>query len=611
MAGIVTILAWFWRVLDSLRRVLHLILLLFVFSLLAAAFSIQLPKVPGSAALVIAPEGDIVEQLEGDALDRAWAKMTGDVRPQTLLRDILDALVKARDDDRIKAVLLDVDALQGAGLSKLQTIAEALNAFKSSGKKVVAVGDYYTQNQYYLAAHADEIYMHPLGAVYLDGYGRYRTFFKEALDKLHVDVNVFRVGEYKSYAEPYSRTTMSEEDKRSSLEWLNELWFAYQQDVAVARGLGDKRISAYVVGFVETLRGSGGDLAEMALAAELVDALWTRDQIRDRLIQLVGADDSSHSYKSVNMDAYLAAVRAEPSLAKEKNIGLIVAAGAILDGEQPPGSIGGDSLAGLIRQARHDDDVQAVLLRVDSGGGSVFASKIIHRELELLGEAGKPLVVSMGSVAASGGYFISIPGDEIWASPTTITGSIGIIAMFPTVDRALDKLGVHVDGVGTTQLSGQFRPDRRLGDEARQILQMNIENSYRLFIDDVASARGKTFEEVDAVAQGRVWTGAQAHGLGLVDSLGGQGDALASAASLAGIEADYGIKYIEKPLSFSDQLALELLASGARASKWLQVEGRRSSPVRQIMAALEGRFASLLRFNDPSGIYSFCFCEIE
>ena len=611
MAGIVRILSWFWRALDGLRRVLHLIILLFVFALLLAAFSIQHPKVPRSAALLIAPEGDIVEQLQGDALDRAWAKVTGDDRPQTLLRDIVDALSKAKDDDRIKVVLLDIDGLQGAGLSKLQTIAGALQAFRSSGKTVIAVGDYFSQNQYFLAANADEVYMHPLGVVYLDGYGRYRTFFKEALDKLHLDANVFRVGEYKSFGEPYSRSSMSEEDKRVSLEWLTELWSVYQADVERARGLDEKHISEYVGGFLEALRSRDGDLAAIALDAGLVNELWTRDQVRDRLIELVGVDKTGHDYSRVTMDSYLATVRAAPDLAKKKNVGVIVAAGTILDGEQPPGAIGGDSLAGLIRQARQDDAVQAVLLRVDSGGGSMFASKVIHRELELLRDAGKPLVVSMGSVAASGGYFISMPGEEIWASPTTITGSIGIIAMFPTVDRALDKLGVHVDGVGTTQLSGQFRPDRPLGDAAREILQLNIQNSYRVFVGDVASARGKTFEEVDAVAQGRVWTGARAHELGLVDNLGGQEEAVLSAATRAGIEADYGIKYIEKPVTFGDQLALELLASGAQVSQWLGVDRRPSSPVRQLVAALEQRLGSLLHFNDPRGIYSFCFCEVQ
>ena len=609
MAGILRIFGWFWRGLDGIRRVLHFILLLFVFLLLFAALSIQLPKVPRSAALVIAPEGDVVEQLEGDAIDRAWAKATGDVQPQTLLRDILDSLSQAKDDDRIKAVVLDLDGLQGAGLSKLQTIASAVKQVRTAGKTVIAVGDYFTQNQYFLAAHADEVYMHPLGVVYLDGYGRYRTFFKEALDKLHLDANIFRVGEYKSFAEPYSRSNMSEEDKNVSLEWLNELWAGYRRDVEQARGLDEKHISTYVDGFLDALRARDGDLAGIALDAGLIDALWTRDQVKDRLIELVGADDSGNSYERVGMESYLAAVRAEPEAGKDKNVGVIVAAGTILDGEQPPGSIGGDSLATLIKQARNDDEVQAVVLRVDSGGGSMFASKVIHRELELLREAGKPLVVSMGSVAASGGYFISVPGDEIWASPTTITGSIGIIAMFPTIDRALGKLGIHVDGVGTTPLSGQFRNDRPLGDAAREILQLNIQNSYRLFVDDVASARGKTFDEVDSVARGRVWTGAQAHDLGLVDKLGGQQEALLSAATRAGIEADYGVKYIEKPFTLGDQLALELLGSGV--SKWLGADRRTSSPIRQIVSALEERFGALLRLNDPRGIYSFCFCEVE
>lgn len=601
-----------WRALDGLRRALHLILLLIVVIFLLALFSSDIPVVPDSAALVLAPRGVIVEQLTGDPVGRAFAELGGDGQQQTLLSDLLDSLRAAQDDDRIQALVLDLDELIGGGLSKLQTLGEAIDEFKSSGKRVIAVSGFYGQHQYLLAAHADEVYVHPFGVVFLDGYGYYRTYYKEAIDKLLIDWNVFRVGDYKSYAEPFVRDDMSPEDERASLVWLNDLWSSYQVDVTNARELNENAIDAYVTNMVPRLREQHGDTAQLALEAGLVDGVWHFDQIGERLIELVGEDEELGTFRQIVHEDYLRAVRAKEAVTPsgDKQVGVIVAAGTILEGEQPPGTIGSDSMIGLIREAREDESVKAVVLRIDSGGGSSFASEVIRRELEMLRQSGKPVVVSMSSVAASGGYWIAMPANEIWANETTLTGSIGIVAMFPTVQRTLDKLGLNVDGVGTTHLSGQFRFDRELSESARDILSLSIRNGYQDFLRVVADARGKEIGEVHEVAGGRVWSGSDALELGLVDQLGGFEAALDSAAALAGLSEDYGIRYIEKELGIGEMIALRF-ATTAQALTNGEPMTRRRGAVGQAVDALLGDFAMLESLNDPRNMYSLCFCTIE
>jgi protease-4 len=441
--------------------------------------------------------------------------------------------------------------------------------------------------------------------IFLDGYGRYRTYYRDAIDKLKIDWHVFRVGEYKSFVEPYLRDDMSAEDKSSSRVWLGKLWAHYLQDVARVRGMEPGEISGYADGFLQLLKERDGDLARVALDAGLVDELRTRDQVVQRLVELVGEDKESHSFRQVGFRDFAESSRElKPS---GNTVAVVVAAGEILDGEQPPGQIGGDTLARLLRNTRHDDSVKAVVLRIDSPGGSKFASEIIQREVQLLREAGKPIIASMGGVAASGGYFIAMDADEIWASPTTITGSIGIGAYLPTFSRSLHALGVHVDGVGTTPFSGQFRPDRELSDEASQVLQLAIEDGYRDFIGGVAAGRNMAIDQVDSIARGRVWTGETAKELGLIDYLGGLDAAIEAAASHAALGDDYKVRYVEKKLSFRESLALNL----ATQAKALIGQQWRAAGLNNVVAQVADDLGRLARLNDPNNLYYHCFCDIR
>ena len=598
------------RFLDFTRKTLHFILLVVVALLLIALLAPRVPRIADTAALIVAPEGDLVDQLDGDASTRAWDELVGEGERQTLARDLLAVIEAAREDDRIKALVLQLGGLDGAGLSSLQDVAAAVERFKAEDKTVIAVGDFYTQNQYYLASHADEIYLHPQGFVFLQGYGSFHSYYRSAIDKLLIDWNVFKVGEYKSFVEPFTRNDMSPEARENALEWLNGLWATYQHDVTTARGLESDTLDRYASRMPELLQETSGDLAVLAREMNLVTDIWDHEHMETRLEELVGKDETSHRFNQVHHADYLASLRTTLHEPRSDNVvGVIVAAGDILDGRQPPGTIGSDSLAELIRQARYDDHVKAVVLRVDSGGGSAFASEVIGSELEKLREAGKPLVTSMGSVAASGGYWISIPAQEVWASPASITGSIGIGAYFPTVQRTLDKLGIHVDGVGTTPLAGEFRADRELGEDARAILQLGIQNGYDRFIGKVAAARNMPIERVNEVARGRVWLGAKAQELGLVDKLGSLSDAIESAASLAGVGDDFRVQYIERELSFRQAVAIELTTRmrGLVSTRALA----RPSPLLQTASRLERELRRLVSWNDPRGLYYHCFCEVR
>ena len=457
-----------WRALDGLRRGLHLILMLVIFGVLFGVLRGSVPSVPSKAALVIAPEGPLVEQLSGDPRTRALDEALGNEREEALLWDLLDSIRAAASDKRIQVLVLDLDKLESGTQPALAELAAAIREFRASGKKVIAYGVELTQERYYLAAQADEIYLDPMGFVLVQGYDRYRTYLKDALDKLGVDINVFRVGTFKSAVETYTRTNMSPEDREESRTYLTALWNAYQEEVTKARKLPPDALAKYVDSFMQTVPAAKGDAAKIALSDGLVTGLKTQIEVEKRLQELVGENDEGDSFSGVSSSDYLRVARADKklNLGKQK-VGVIVAAGEILDGDQPPGTIGGDSTARLIREARTDKDIKAVVLRVDSPGGSVLASEEIYRELVALRAAGKPLVVSMGGYAASGGYYISAPADEIWANPATITGSIGIFAIIPTVDKTLGKIGVGVDGVGTTALSGQLRIDRPLSEGAR------------------------------------------------------------------------------------------------------------------------------------------------
>ena len=604
-----------WRGADGVRKVLHLLLLLFIFMLVFGALSANAPQLPSEAALVIRPVGNLVEQLEGDPYDRAIAELLGDAKPQTLVQDVIDGLEYAADDKRIKGVVLDLGGMGGGGLSKLKRVGDAIDLFRDSGKPVIATADFYDQRAYYLASRADEIYMHPDGFLLFQGFGAYRNYFKSAIDKLKVDWHIFRVGTHKSAVEPFMRDDMSDEHRQSLERWLGELWDLYQQDVLAARELEPDTIETLVSHFVEKVGENNGSTTELALDLGLVDGLLTRAELRERVAEFAGTDkdDGDDSYRAVELDDYLAQLRLlRGSEVGDENVAIIVAAGDILNGSKPPGTIGGDSTAELLRRARRDDSVKAVVLRVDSGGGSAFASEVIRNEIEQIKKAGKPVVASMSSAAASGGYWISMAADQIYASPATVTGSIGIFGMFPTFQRTLETIGISTDGVGTTPWAGEFRPDREMAQHTGELIQMVINRGYDDFIERVAEYRGMEKAAVDEIAQGQVWTGAEALELGLVDELGGLDDSIDAAAELAGLAVgEYGKKYYEKELSPTEQLAVEFLG-GVR---WLGVDAaglfERNSSVARLAGLVEDALAPLLRFNDPRGVYSHCLCVFE
>ena len=607
------------RSLDQSRRVfVNVLFLAIVVGLLAVAFAGG-PKVPKGAALVVAPKGNLVEQLSARSPQDLVTGLAGGGQEETLLKDVLDALAAAKDDKRISAVYLNLDEMGGAGMTVLEDAAAALRDFRKSGKKVIAAGDAFDMRGYYLAAQADEVLLNPDGMVLIEGFGRYRTYYREGIDKLGITWNVFRVGEYKSAVEPYLRNDMSPEAKEADLEWLGDIWRAYLASVSKARKTTPEALTAFIEGMPDLLKAASGDTAKLALDAKLVDKLAARDEVRKRMIVLAGEDEKSKSFKQVSMADYLEALGSDRPGAKGKGdkVAVVVAKGSIVDGSAGPGRIGGDSTAALIRKARQDEKVKAIVLRVDSGGGSAFASEVIRRELQLAQEAKKPVVVSMGSVAASGGYWIATSSDEIWASPETITGSIGIFGMFPTIEKPLAKyLGMHVDGVGTTSWAGALRVDRELQPRVGESIQLMINHGYEEFLTRVSKARKMSRDDVDKIARGRVWSGADAKERGLVDKLGGLQDAIASAAAKAKLGKTYQVTYVEKEQSLKEKLMAGL---SVRATRVAAAFGYTLAPTPEpvtgagvaILRAVVDEADRLSVWNDPNGIYAHCFCEVK
>ena len=601
------------RVVDLARRVfVNLLFVAVVVAALVLLFRSDEPDIADTTALVVAPEGRLVEQLTGPSFERLLDKARVAATPETLLKDILDAIEAGREDERVQVLVLELSNFDGAGLTKLQDVGAAIVDFKSSGKKVVAAADSYGQDAYYLAAHADEVLMHHMGLLLLEGFGRFRMYHKDGIDRLGVDVHVFRVGEYKTAVEPYLRDSMSDKAKEANLEWLGDLWRQYLKDVSSARGIKVDQLKAFITNFADLVERADGEGSKAALDAGLIDAATTRDDVRDRLIELVGENEDTHSYNRVGFQAYLETLDEDRfgRDAEGDRVGVVVARGTITDGSHPPGTIGGDSTSTLIRQARNNEDIKAIVLRVDSGGGSAFASELIRRELALARAYGKPVVVSMGSVAASGGYWISMASDQIWAYPGTITGSIGIFGMFPTFQKPLaNYLGTRVDGVGTTPLAGALRLDRELAEEVGPVIQRMTDQGYEDFITIVAKARGLSTEEVDRIARGRVWSGEDALELELVDAMGGLDGAIAAAAELAELGTDYEVSYIEKELSFEERITSRFLTwiaglAGSDASA-------PSSSTGELVRRMEREAVAFLQLNDPNGLYADSRIEVD
>lgn len=591
-----------WRAVDRLRQVsLNLLFIAVVVFLVAGWWASRPAPLPTDAGLLVAPNGNLVEQRS--AKSPISLIQGGEGIHQVLLRDVVDAIHSAATDPHIKALVVETDGMSGAGLSKLQEVAAAIAEFRKAGKKVYAWGKHYNQAQYYLAAHADEVFVNPDGYVLINGFGRFPTYFKGLFDQVGVKMQVFRVGTYKSFVEPYTRSDMSPEDREATKLYLDAAWQAYQAGIVAARPKAGAGFARYVSEAPELLAAAGGDAAKMALTAGFVDGIKTADEWREYLREKLGAGAEGKGYKHVDLGAYVDRLREEAPHPAAK-VGVVVAQGSIVDGEQPAGVIGGDTVASLIRQAREDDAIKAVVLRVDSPGGSATASEVIRRELELTRQAGKTVVVSMGSVAASGGYWISMAADEVWASPTTITGSIGIFAMLPDLSGPMDKLGLTVDGIGTTPLSGGLDLRRPVDPQVANVLQQTIEYGYRRFLAVVGTARKMSPEAVDEVAQGRVWLGSQAKEKGLVDKLGGLDAALKSAAARAGL-TDYDVVYVEKPMSPRDQLLARLLDNGD------EPDGTQPRPslVETTLARLRSELQALALWNDPGHMYLHCLCE--
>ncbi len=508
--------------------------------------------IPDTVALVIAPKGTVVEQSTRNAsvTDLFGAE---DLSNEAILRNIVTALKRSRDDARVQLVVLRLGDLTGVSPAHLEAIGLALAETREAGKEIIATGDFYTQSQYYLASFADAVYMHPMGQIGLSGLGIFQNYYRELLDKLKIKVHVFRAGTYKAAVEPYMLTAMSEEARENNRELLSVLWADYLDTVSTNRNLEPAVLERFINEPDVVVEGAGGDMARAALEHGLVDELLTRDELRSRLIAKVGEDDGN--YRAIGIGDYLRGTSDNADKSADR-IAVVVASGMILPGEQPRGRVGGDTLSRLIRKARLDDRIKALVLRVDSPGGSPIASELIRHELELAQISGKPVVASMAGVAASGGYWISATADEIWAAPTTITGSIGVFAPLPTFEGVMDEIGINRDGVGTHELAGMdvltgIRPP------LDRFLQLTVDNTYRQFINLVARGRDMLPEEVDAIGQGRVWSGTDAKERGLVDELGHLDDAIAAAARLAGLET-YEVRYIEKPRTARELLFAQL-----------------------------------------------------
>ncbi len=567
------------------------------------------PQVEQPSALVLNLSGPIVEQsLYINPMDSFTSSLFGEEIPkENVLFDVVDTIRYAKDDEKITGLVLSLRDMPETNLTKLRYIAKALNEFKASGKPIYAIGAFYNQSQYYLASYADKIYLAPDGGVMLKGYSAFNLYYKTLLEKLDVTTHVFRVGTYKSAIEPFVRDDMSPAAKESATRWLTQLWGAFVDDVANNRNIDPKTLNPSMEEFLSQLKSVNGDLAALSIKLGLVDELATRQQLRTRLAEKFGASGDD-SYKAISYYDYRATMRDNFDVNAD-DIAIVVASGTIMDGQQPRGTVGGDTVAGLLRQARNDDKVKAVVLRVDSPGGSAFASEVIRNEVQALKDAGKPIVVSMSSLAASGGYWISMSADKIIAQPTTLTGSIGIFSVITTFEKGFNKLGIYTDGVGTSPFSGEGI-STGLSKGASQAFQMGIEHGYQRFISLVGDNRDLSLDAVDKVAQGRVWTGYDALQHGLVDQIGDFDDAVAEAAKMAQLE-NYNLYWVEEPLSPTEQFIQEFMKQ-VKISMGVDIQSILPPSLQPVAQQMEQHASLLQNFNDPKGYYAFCLnCEVQ
>lgn len=592
------------RVLNTIRLLVINLLFLFVLVMVIMLFSSkdEGPVMPSNAALTLTLTGPILE-TESTMSPRRFAErwLSGDDTPAPLtLQQIKTALERARHDERISAVVLNLQEMSETSLTKLDEVGQALADFKTSGKPVYAMGDYYTQGQYYLAAHADEVLLNSAGGVTIQGLGVYRLYYKNAFDKFDITPHVFRVGTYKSFVEPYLRDDMSAESKEDTRRWLDQLWTHYQRNVAKLRDIPQDHISPSAEQLLSRLTAAKGNPAQYALEQGLVDRLTTREEMHIAIAEHVGWNNQKQQYMSVEAPAYLS--HQLPYQSDAPAVGLISASGAIMGGQRTPNTINDEHLSKLIEQARRDDDIHALVLRIDSPGGSAFAAEQIRNSLLRFKESGKPLVISMGSTAASGGYWIAADADKIYAAPTTLTGSIGVFGLFLTFEEAFNKLGLNTDGVGTTAFVGAGLTTG-LPESAKQVIQLTVEHTYDRFVDIVANGRHLDKAQVEAAAQGHVWTGIDAKKLGLVDELGSLEDALAGAANLANA-GEFKVKRIQLPVSAKEKLLGQLLGDNQVLSDW--VLAALPAALRPAGEQLHSELSALQQFDDAQGQYVLC-----
>jgi protease-4 len=600
-----------WHFIDGTRKlVLNLVFLLILYIVILAFLDTgETLIIQPDTALVLQPYGDVVEQYSGTPLDFAMQQAAETSRIETRLRDLVEAVRRAADDDRIVRLVIDPTYLRRIGLASLQELEAAIGDFKASGKPVVSLADNLGQSQYYLAALADEIWLNPKGMVWIDGFAAWRQFYAEGLEKLEVEVNLFRAGKFKSAMEPWVRNDMSPEAKEANLYWIGSLWQQYLESVSRQRGIPLMALSGAINNFADGLEAVDGDFAQFALDLGLVDQLLSRPEANLTLAQLGAPGDGSEGFRQLGFENYLALTDLQHRPAASQKVVIVVAEGDIVRGAQPQGIVGAVTLSRKLRSLAEDQDIRAVVLRVNSPGGDAFASEKIRRELQALKEAGKTIVVSMSNIAASGGYWIAMGADEVWASPATITGSIGVYGILPTFSRPLQKLGIHNDGVGTTQVAGKLRLDRPLDPDLRRIFQHATERTYKDFIGLVSDYRNMDREAVLEVAQGRVWSGVQAKDRGLIDQTGTLQQASDAAARIAGLGSDYDVVYDERELSALEAFLIEMTSSvmvrfnpGMTGMKALH-----NTLLEKVLADLE----FLLRSNDTLTIAAHCLCDAE
>ncbi|RZA07851.1 MAG: signal peptide peptidase SppA [Moraxellaceae bacterium] len=593
-------------VITFCRNTLLNIFFLIFFIILIVAIGSSAPKpLPEKFALRVAPSGMLVDQRS--YIDTASLLLRDEKEEtETVVREVVDAINRAGDDNRISSIVLELDGLRGGGITKMSEIGQALQGFKAKQKHILAVSDNYSQDQYFLATYADEIYLHTMGEVQLTGFGRYITYYKTALDKLGVNIHVFRSGKYKDYVEPFLRDNMSDESREHNAQWLNALWAQYTTLVETQRKLPEGSLNKLINNLDSKLAEVKGDSAQLALNEKLVDKLVSRNEIDNLLIEKFGKSDEGDFYNAVGIHSYLADVTAH-KLPKDDQVGLIVASGTIQDGHQQEGSIGSENFVDILRSVKDDNSIKALVIRIDSGGGSAFASEIIRAEIDALHKKNIPIFISMGSVAASGGYWMATAGDEIWATPTTITGSIGVFGAFPTLENSLQKIGVNTDGISTTELGGAPGIDRPLAPKMNGVIQSGVDHIYNNFLKIVAESRQKDVSEIHEIAQGHVWTGAKAKEIGLVDNLGTLNDVISAVAKKAELK-DYSVKLITQKLSPKEELIRKLIGEDAKVfiPKSLLKPLVDLNNVQQELSPLLKPLMTLQKMTDPQGIYASC-----